>query len=128
MSSIVITSSIGKLFIYSLTNAIADGHLVFPDLDGYFNHPVKGASAVFAVLFFLSAVLYIYQNRYLRPSICLVFCLRSNPYSSKYKSWHFTWLLPCASIIAAAGYVCNEYNAHHPQAFAPSQALFFSEV
>jgi hypothetical protein len=48
--------------ITSSVNGIAHPAVTLAQVDGYLDHPVKGASAVFAVLFFISAVLYIYQN------------------------------------------------------------------
>jgi len=73
----------------------------------YLAHPVKGLSSAFAILFAISGILHIYQN-------------------SKYKCWRLLWLLPCTSIIFVAGFICLEYNAFHPTAFAPSQGLLYS--
>jgi len=79
------------------------------DISGYLDHPAKGASSAFAILFAISGVLYIYQN-------------------SKYKSWALLWLLPCTSIIFTAGFICREYDAFHPQDDSATQGLLFSGV
>jgi len=78
-------------------------------VSGYPLHPVKGASSAFAILFSIACVLHIYQN-------------------FKYKSWSLLWLLPCTCIISIAGFICLEYNAFHPTAYAPSQGLLYSAV
>jgi len=81
-------------------------------VNDYLTKPTKGVSSLFAVLFVISGVLHIIQN-------------------SKIKSWRLLWLLPCASIIFTAGFICSEYNASQPpnsNNFAPSVALIFSGV
>jgi len=76
---------------------------------GYPLNPAKGASSAFAILFSISCILHIYQN-------------------VKYNSWRFFWVLPCVCIIAIAGFICLEFNAFHPTAYAPSQGLLYSAV
>jgi len=81
-------------------------------MDEYLTQPTKGPSSVFAILFAISGGLHIFQN-------------------SKYKSWAILWLLPCSSIVFAAGFISNEYNAFHPEPgnqAAPSQGLLYSGV
>lgn len=82
------------------------------EVGGYLSASTKGASAAFAVLFTISSILHIFQN-------------------SKYKSWFVLWLLPCASVILTAGFICLDYNAYKPQndsTFTASQGLLFSGV
>ena len=50
---------------------------------------------------------------------------------SKYKSWSYTWLLPCACFIFTASFICREYTANYPTidiTFTAIQELFYSAV
>ncbi|KAH0536517.1 hypothetical protein FGG08_006613 [Glutinoglossum americanum] len=88
------------------------GQTTLTGVSGYLDNPAKGVSTAFAILFTISGVLHILQN-------------------SKYKSWYLLWLLPCASTIFTAGFICREYNAYRPQndsTFTASQGLLFSGV
>ncbi|EEQ84466.2 RTA1 domain-containing protein [Blastomyces dermatitidis ER-3] len=56
--------------------------------------PVKGASAVFAVLWLVSGVLHLWQN------------------NLRYKTWRMGMLLPWVSLIFVVGYILREIAAH----------------
>lgn len=61
--------------------------------DSYYPYvPLKGISIAFAVLFFISGVLHIYQN------------------NIKYRSWRIGMLLPWAAALFVAGFVLREYS------------------
>jgi len=75
------------------------------DVTGFLPHPVKGVSTAFAFLFIISSVLHIWQ-------------------CSKYKSWAYTWLLPCTSIIFTASFICREITAFRPVDNPPISSIY----
>jgi hypothetical protein len=105
------------------------------DITGYLEHPVKGASTAFAILFTISGILHIWQSRYayLFSSLYPLLSLSSltSFTCSKYKSWPCIWLLPCACFIFTAGFGCRENTAYFPTSdstFTASQGLLYSAV
>lgn len=61
--------------------------------ESYYTYtPLKGISIAFAIFFFISGVLHVYQN------------------SIKYRSWRVGFLLPWAASIFVAGFILREYN------------------
>ena len=61
----------------------------------YIYAPTKGISIAFAVLFFISGCLHIWQN------------------NLKYRSWRIGALLPWAALVFVAGFCLREYGAYH---------------
>jgi hypothetical protein len=92
---------------------------------GYHAHPVKGASSAFAIIYAITIVLSVFSNRCVENDHTQ-YIMCTYKINSKYKAWYLFWLLPCTSIIFTAGFICREYNAFHPSAFAPSQGLLYS--
>lgn len=74
--------------------------------------PLKGISIAFAVLFFISGVLHIYQN------------------NIKYRSWKISFLLPWSAALFVAGFVLREYNVRghldNLNVFIASAVLLFA--
>ena len=85
-----------------------------PDItDSYYLYsPTKGISIAFAVLFFISGILHIYQN------------------NIKYHSWKIGFLLPWAAALFVAGFVLREYNVRghldNLEVFIASAVLLFA--
>lgn len=84
-----------------------------PIPDSYYIYtPLKGISIAFAVAFFISGVLHIYQN------------------NIKYRSWRIGFLLPWAAALFVAGFILREYNVRghldHLPIFIASAVLLFA--
>jgi RTA1 like protein len=61
--------------------------------DSYYPYtPLKSISIAFAVIFFISGVLHVYQN------------------NIKYRSWKIGFLLPWSAALFVAGFILREYN------------------
>ena len=73
--------------------------------------PIKGVSIAFAVLFFVSCMLYAWQN------------------NLKYRGfWRIGFLFPWAAALFVAGLICREYGAYHTDnlgIFIASTVLLF---
>ena len=74
--------------------------------------PIEGISIAFAILFFISGVLHLYQN------------------NIKYKSWRIGFLLPWSAALFVAGFILREYNIRGHQdnleTFIASAVLLFA--
>jgi hypothetical protein len=74
--------------------------------------PLKSISIVFAVIFFISGVLHIYQN------------------NIKYRSWKIGFLLPWSAALFVAGFILREYSVrghlHNLDIFIASAVLLFA--
>lgn len=81
--------------------------------DSYYPYsPLKGISLAFAILFFISGVLHIYQN------------------NIKYRSWRIGFLLPWSASLFVAGFILREYSVRghqdHLPIFIASAVLLFA--
>jgi RTA1 like protein len=81
--------------------------------DSYYPYtPIEDISIAFAVLFFISGVLHIYQN------------------NIKYRSWRIGLLLPWSAALFVAGFILREYNVRGHQdnlkIFIASAVLLFA--
>ena len=81
--------------------------------DSYYSYsPLKSISIAFAILFFISGVLHIYQN------------------NIKYRSWRIGFLLPWSAALFVAGFILREYSVRghqdHLPIFIASAVLLFA--
>lgn len=81
--------------------------------DSYYPYtPLKSISIAFAVVFFISGVLHVYQN------------------NIKYRSWRIGFLLPWSAALFVAGFILREYNVRGHQdnldIFIASAVLLFA--